>query len=160
MYVYVSKKMERRMAMTSHHGKMSVNVSGAHMPGIVPRAKGHHSGDLEEADLQCVGRANFQAGRRFKRINSQWLIEGYKKDGRSTYLRLIFPLIAKLIAFINSVVFGTSAKQWDSQELLVDSTAIEDNINDVDQDLRDHRIEECAREQYTRADELGASCPP
>ena len=33
--------------------------SGAHMPWVVPRAEGYHGRDLEEADLQCVGRANF-----------------------------------------------------------------------------------------------------
>ncbi len=35
--------------------------ASAHMPRIVPCAKCHHRGNLEEADLQCIGRANFHA---------------------------------------------------------------------------------------------------
>ena len=35
--------------------------TSAHMPRVVPRAKGHHCGYLEEADLQCIGRADFHA---------------------------------------------------------------------------------------------------
>jgi len=43
-------------------------------------------------------------------------------------------------------------EQRDPQELFVDPTAVEDDVDDVDENLRNHRIEERAREQHTRAE--------
>jgi len=40
--------------------------AGAHMPRVVPRAEGNHRGDLEKANLQCIGRAYFHAVLGFK----------------------------------------------------------------------------------------------
>jgi len=40
--------------------------ASAHMPRVVPCAKGHHGRDLEEADLQCIGRTDFHAMLGFK----------------------------------------------------------------------------------------------
>jgi len=43
---------------------------------VAPRAEGHHRGDLEEANLQSIGRADLHAEREFKHISHKSLLRG------------------------------------------------------------------------------------
>lgn len=74
----------------------------------VPRREGEHGRDLDQTDLQSVGRANLHAVGRSAASASR--ARRHMRAGK-TYDKAMLPFSAKEMAFMNSVVFGTSANR-------------------------------------------------
>lgn len=107
--------------MTSHRGKMSLWGSAlergtevqedrregvdrvAEALGVIQCGKGHHGRDLQQADLQSVGRSDFHTAE-CKQV-SEW------QRCKVSYLREMFPAMEKLMAETSSAVLGRRAKR-------------------------------------------------